>query len=155
LIRNIVFWSYVVSVVTFVTACGDSSKVESLVRAAESGEVAKIRQLLDSGADVNGCASWEGCETALLRAVGADRTNVVELLLQRGADPNKPDNVPLFAAAQRGNLPVVRLLISRGATLGNDSDLIARERETIRTDGGLEVYQLLFDERGVPRQAPH
>jgi ankyrin repeat protein len=49
---------------------------------------------------------------------------IVELLLDAGADPNnggKQDNPPLVAAAERRNLPVLQLLIRRGADANRQS----------------------------------
>ena len=58
-----------------------------LVAAAESGDVEKVRSLLDAGGDPN-----EACkatrETALHQAVTFNHTEIVKLLLAAGADPN-------------------------------------------------------------------
>ena len=46
---------------------------------------------------------------------------VVELLLENGAEPNMKDDdgsTPLHAACIRGNLEVVRLLLAHGAEVG-------------------------------------
>jgi len=58
-----------------------------LMRAAESGRLAKVRALLAAGADVNAkIPHWE--HTALMLAAGNDHLEVVEALLAAGADPN-------------------------------------------------------------------
>jgi ankyrin repeat protein len=129
----------------------ESKSVDELIQAAERGDRATVERLLNQGADIDGCASWEGCDTALIRAINGKQLGMVELLLNRGANPNKTANVPLFAAAQSGNVRLVDLLVEHGGTLSSDPELLKRERETIRIVGGQEVYNRLFSEDGTPK----
>jgi ankyrin repeat protein len=88
-----------------------------LMIAAASGSLDAMRLLLDRGADVNGRNAFGS--TALIWAAG-ERPKV-ELLLARGADVNaaaKTGRTALFVAAMDENGgPVVRLLLSKGASL--------------------------------------
>ena len=58
-----------------------------LMRAAESGNLVQVRELLDKGADVNHPAPNWG-HTALMLAAGKDQVEVVKILLKAGANPN-------------------------------------------------------------------
>lgn len=91
---------------------------DELRRAAGTGDVAKVKELLDKGTDVNAANSYGA--TALASACDRGHTEVVKLLLERGANPNTQDTFyklkPMAWAAQRGHVEIVRLLLDRGAT---------------------------------------
>jgi hypothetical protein len=57
-----------------------------LVEAARSGDVKRVRQLLDGGADVNAFGNQR--TTALMAAAEAGREDVARLLVERRADAN-------------------------------------------------------------------
>ena len=87
-----------------------------LHKAAEAGEVAEIRALLDSGADINvACAKGD---TPLTLAAWRGRDAAVELLLERGADSshvNSAGHTSLHKAAVAGRTGVVRQLLDHPA----------------------------------------
>ena len=58
----------------------------SLIRAAESGDIQSVRELLDRGADPNIRNDYG--TTALMWASQDGYIKIVRLLLDRGADPN-------------------------------------------------------------------
>lgn len=90
---------------------------DELRRAAGAGDVARVKELLDKGTDVNAANSYGG--TALAFACDRGHTEVVKLLLERGANPNTQDTFyklsPVAWAAQRGYVEIVKLLLDRGA----------------------------------------
>ena len=90
---------------------------EALRRAASAGDLAKVKELLDAGADVNAANAYGG--TALSFAVDRGHTAVVDLLLERGADVNVKDRFygarPLDWAAGDGYAEIVRALLAKGA----------------------------------------
>ncbi|HEY9858670.1 MAG TPA: ankyrin repeat domain-containing protein, partial [Candidatus Obscuribacterales bacterium] len=52
----------------------------------------------------------------ILRAVQANQPELIQLMIQRGADPNANDGIlPLRQAVRSGNDPLVRLLLQHGA----------------------------------------
>lgn len=93
---------------------------KEIIRAAKSGAVSKVKELLDhddaliSARDTDGstplhCATWKG------------HKSVVELLLSLGADVNSRNNndhwgtTPLHAAAHANQRAIAELLIAHGA----------------------------------------
>jgi ankyrin repeat protein len=92
----------------------------------DSGNLDRIRKLLDAGGDPNGIASahsgndstvWPQ-ETALLIAISTKDLDLVQLLIDRGAEINRParkglKRTPLQCASEVGSIEIVNLLISR------------------------------------------
>jgi ankyrin repeat protein len=75
-----------------------------------------LRQAIRDGADLNHISPRGG--TPLIWA--ADSEEICEILLEAGADPNKPgtgDITPLIQAARSGQLAVVKCLLKAGANL--------------------------------------
>lgn len=82
------------------------------------------RLLLDHGADLEAVSTNEEFAAQarpLHSAVAAGRPDVVEALLEAGADPNARQHggfTPLMAAEQTGDLDLAELLIRYGAVAG-------------------------------------
>lgn len=112
------------------------------------GDVAKVRLLLDQGADVNK-ASRLGRTPLLVAAETYGTLEAVRLLLQKGADVNAADNVgftPLIAAAYVDNTAVAKLLIEKGAGL-NPKTLAGQAGTPLMgaaSFGNLELSRLLL-----------
>ncbi len=117
----------------------------ALFRASQRGDVDRITELLDAGADVNAALLGDG--SPLIGAAAGGRTAAVRLLLDRGGDPNMPvsgDGNPIIAAANAGHAGIVALLLDRGAQIdqvvpGDENALIQASGE-----GHLEVVNLLI-----------
>ena len=103
---------------------------EDFLVAARKGDVAKLKELLDKGADVNTKTQYGA--TALAYACDKGHIEVVKLLLERGANVNVRDTfygeVPLGWALQRENLGIIKLLLDKGAE-GRERVLMAGVRE--------------------------
>lgn len=86
-----------------------------LLFAARTGDLDTARFLLDAGARANESAP-EG-STVLMVAAHSGHGAVAALLLERGADPNVTGAgyTALHAAVMRGNLELVRAILSSGA----------------------------------------
>lgn len=90
----------------------------SIYRAAEDGDMARVRQLLDSGTDINSASSQK--RTALHQAAQEGHRDIVELLLSKGAKVDAQDGnrlTPLHVAAYIGQKDIVGLLLAKGATI--------------------------------------
>ena len=89
-----------------------------LVEAAERGDLARVAQLLDAGADIEQ-RDARG-RTPILAATHGKRLAVVEYLITRGADVNaqdrQQDSAFLFAGAS-GQTDIVRVTLAAGADL--------------------------------------
>ena len=89
------------------------------------GHVDAARLLLDRGADVNALSRNEHIQTAAIHASAASegkgelvRYELVELVLEHGADPNLPQGGgfrAIDAARQNGDERVEQLLLEHGA----------------------------------------
>jgi bla regulator protein BlaR1 len=124
--------------------CDATQSARRLYRAAERGDIERMTELLDAGANAN--CGLEGDGTPLIGAAREGRLAAVRLLLDRGADPNVPlkgDGNPIIMAAREGYADVVELLLDRGADIdqivpGDENALIQASGE-----GHLEVVKLL------------
>jgi ankyrin repeat protein len=104
-----------------------------LLAAARSGSVPTVRLLLARGVDVNHAETFQQT-TALMWAAAEGHIDVVDLLIEAGADPNRQGHVTtlterhnadhptggftaLMFAARAGNETLVRRLLTRGANI--------------------------------------
>jgi ankyrin repeat protein len=115
----------------------ESGKVNSeslnmmLLRKTDWHDLEGVRLVLDHGADVNRMSRWG--KTALHNAILSDnRLAIVELLLDRGADPNivakdlrhgesfRPGRSSTSLAARRGRADVLAAIEKRGISIALD-----------------------------------
>lgn len=111
--------------------------------AAYTGRLDVVRYLLSKGADVNQVGRNPAKFTALTGAVASRHRDVVEVLLEAGADPNYwygGGYTPVLEAAAHGDLAVLELLVSHGGD-------VTAETEQGRTAVGLAL------ENGHPEAA--
>ncbi|MCA9194835.1 MAG: ankyrin repeat domain-containing protein [Planctomycetales bacterium] len=91
---------------------------KSLRYCAEKGDVESVKQMLSEGVSVDVIENGRFNETPLLAAARAGHQEIVELLLNSGANINYQDNdnfSPLTAAARAQKWSIVHLLATRGA----------------------------------------
>jgi ankyrin repeat protein len=94
---------------------------QPIIDAAGRGELARVRELLDEGADIEAVTNGRAARTPLMQASAGGHLDLVRFLLERGADPNHLDVDyfgPLTFAADEAHWDVVRLLIEHGANPG-------------------------------------
>jgi len=87
-----------------------------LFEAIQNNDLMAVKELIDSGADVN--AKREYGENPLQYAAWKGHTEIAAFLIERRADVNARDRfrrVPLHFAARWGNIEVAKLLIEKGA----------------------------------------
>ena len=93
-----------------------SHPVNRLISAARSGDVDSIKELLDSGVDVD--SQVQNSYTPLAYAAAAGHINAVETLIASGADVNRPGpflKTPLLIAMGGDNIEVIDVLLAAGA----------------------------------------
>jgi RNA polymerase sigma factor (sigma-70 family) len=94
--------------------------------AAFTGDLARVRELIDQDAslanrpdDYN--SYYAGCGPPLKNAAAGGHLEIVKLLLERGADPNLPEEgiaphgQALYSAVYNGHYEIARLLLEHGA----------------------------------------
>eukprot|EP00931_Biecheleriopsis_adriatica_P108565 TRINITY_DN82898_c0_g1_i1.p1 TRINITY_DN82898_c0_g1~~TRINITY_DN82898_c0_g1_i1.p1 ORF type:complete len:192 (-),score=45.04 TRINITY_DN82898_c0_g1_i1:139-714(-) len=94
-----------------------------LMKASYEGDVAKVRELVESGSDVNAQDAYGW--TPVRYAVRMRHAKVVETLLELGADVNIASNTlrtPLMSAATNGLEEITALLVEQG-----DADIMAQD----------------------------
>lgn len=109
-------------------ACTRQPPNSPLIQAARIGALDSIKRLLDEGADVNLPGptgdGWDA--TPLQHAILARQTGAVQLLLDRGADPNRaggPNSpAPLILAAGDTDPTFVNLLLAHRANPAVEGD---------------------------------
>lgn len=103
---------------------------DELFDAARKGDAANVKVALDNGVPVD--ARWRYDQTALFIAAFRGHTEVVRLLLDRGARPDVKDTfygmTAVGAAAQKGNADIVGMLLEKGA-IADDQILRGAARE--------------------------
>ena len=121
------------------TAQGTSAKTPAptgapepdLFQAAAEGDLARVRALLDGGIDPDTATRYGA--TALTFASDKGHTDIVRLLLERGADPDVQDTfynqTPLAWALGNGHLDVAVLLVEHGAA-GAEADALTTAART-------------------------
>ena len=124
---------------------------DSFVDRARDGDIIPVRLFLDAGMAPDAANKYG--QTALLVAARYGRSDILSLLLARGANPNVRDKkygaTPLIWASVGGYTPMVRELLDHEATLedhGNRSGLTALM--SAASNGHGDVVALLL-ERGA------
>ena len=87
--------------------------------AAIEGDVSRVESMLQEGVSVD-YVDDEYDRTALMIASRYNRTNVIQLLLQNGADVNKRDcygHTPVHYAADWNSTEAISMLIEHGASI--------------------------------------
>jgi ankyrin repeat protein len=107
-------WLALLMVLPVAAAASD----DALIRAAERGDLAVLRSLLDAGSGVN--ARDARGRNAVLAATQGGHVEAARLLIVRGADVNAQDDIrdsAFLLAGARGHAEIVRLAIAAGADL--------------------------------------
>jgi ankyrin repeat protein len=117
-----------------------------LLDAAERGAADELQGLLRQGVGVDSAAP-DG-STALQRALLQEHTSSVQLLLEAGADPSRPNRygvLPLHISAMNGNTQQVRLLLQAGASVHTPAATGETPLMIAARTGRPDVLQLLIE----------
>ncbi len=122
-----------------------------LILSAEKGDLSKVKQLVNEGADIE--QRDQQLRTALMSATLANQIEVARFLIEKGADVNAKDGIqdtPYLYAGARGLQEILELTLANGADLkslnryGGTALIPAAERghvTTVKTliDAGVAV----------------
>ncbi|KAK5870250.1 hypothetical protein PBY51_024903 [Eleginops maclovinus] len=118
---------------------------DNLCNASARGDLQKVLELLQNGADVNGFNKYN--RTAL-QVVNWANPDLVEALLREGANPNIRDPIlnltPLHDAARAGWIGSVQKLVQYGADVNLCDDNDNLPLHGAASEGNLEVIHLLI-----------
>ncbi len=126
---------------------GEPGQAGTLIQAAETGNVAAVRLMLDLGFAINARSSDDG-GTALHAAAFAGSAEVIRLLLERGADLTALDS-------RWGSQPVVWAVIGSGARPGDNpgADWLAAVGVLIGAGADVSEITLSADDPKPPSPA--
>ncbi|HEV8635398.1 MAG TPA: sigma-70 family RNA polymerase sigma factor, partial [Chloroflexota bacterium] len=118
----------------------------ALIRAAERGDLAIVKLLVEAGAAVDDACGCSTGETPLWAAAVTDYPDVVAYLLDRGADPNARGalaHTALHVAAMRGWPRLAQMLLTHGASPDLKDDAGRTALDWAELKGHAEVATLL------------
>ena len=136
--------------------CRIDSEARALYTAIEIKSVAMVRFVLLNGGNINGCTThcrdtdaetWKF--TPLSTACALEHTEIVKLLLEKGAKPNRTTGrdhrrTALHVSAATGNVEITNLLVSSKASLESMNDFNQRPLDEAAARGHLETVILLL-----------
>ncbi|OQE20243.1 hypothetical protein PENFLA_c017G09099 [Penicillium flavigenum] len=133
----------------------DENNFTPLSFAAQYGQEAIARLLLERGADVDALCGWYG--SALVAACDEGQLKIVEVLLDSKADINTESELygsPLEAAAKAGHWKLVTLLLEKGASPNSQGDGVDTVLQSAAFQGQEDIVRILLGHRAdVNRQA--
>ena len=132
----------------------DSRVVDSyggeLQTAVVEGDLDAVRELINSGADVNFSPGKK--DTPLLAAIAAKNPDIVKMLLDNEAKVDFPPDIfsgsPLQRAAKTGNMQITRMLLDAGADVNSQSqrtDLTGTALYEASRLGGIDIIEMLLE----------
>ncbi|XP_078029747.1 ankyrin repeat and SOCS box protein 2 isoform X1 [Epinephelus lanceolatus] len=143
---------------------GDSSRVKALTmhgtnlmlpskpgwlathQAALYGQDTCLRVLLSAQLGMLNKQTMRG-ETALMVAIGKERLKCVQILLEKGADPNIPNNekeTPLYKACERNSAAMVAMLLNHGAVVNTRCILGWTALQEAANRNNVEICEMLL-----------
>lgn len=120
-----------------------------LIAALKAGAEKTTRLLINTkGVDIERTNLND--ETALMLASINGNVEIIKLLIQKGAEVNKPGWTPLHYAATKGDLGTLKLLISQSAYLDAESPNGTTPLMMAAKYGTYEAVRLLIEEGADP-----
>ncbi|MFC1793591.1 ankyrin repeat domain-containing protein [Planctomycetota bacterium] len=134
----------------------DVQPMSFLHKAAAAGDIAEVKRLIDTGANISSlsCDSGSSVRTPLHEAAIAGHKDVAEILLSRGAQPDALDNLrytPLHCAAEHGHKDMASLLINKGADVNAKTLEDWTPLHLVCQQGKREVAKFLIENGADPK----
>jgi len=135
--------------------------LDDLCKACSAGDLDKVNEILERDRETTGgklnvnSASTTTHETPLVCAVDGGNLEVVRLLLDRWADPNKQANdgiTALHSAAGFGHMEITKYLLAKGAKptkLDSDNESALDTATRFGHDKIVELFALAGTEHGL------
>ncbi len=139
---------YLLVFILFVVSCGGKSLEKLLEEQAGQEDIAKIKELVDTG-DINAVDNSD--TTALMYAAENGYADIVKSLIQNGASISVYDDsyLPIVKAVMLGDAKLVKKLIKEGADIeASYTSTYYRSSSIIRLAAGLgdlEVVKILVE----------
>jgi ankyrin repeat protein len=122
--------------------------------ACATGDLPRVRRLLDQDPSlVNRLSDYAGyylgCGAPIKNAAACGHLEIVRLLLERGADPNlpeegiAPDGHAVYSAAAKGHFEVVKLLLEHGGRPNAEVESSADTLSRVISNGDRRMVELL------------
>lgn len=132
----------------WVSTLGFLQHASGLSLACRVGHTVIVKLMLQNGAQINNRSSLTQ-EPDLIVASGWARKDIVQLLLQHGADIETSGDFPLFStalgvASENGHVPVSELLLQHGANVNARNAMNETPLQLAGEQGHLHVAQLLL-----------
>jgi uncharacterized protein len=134
------------SALLFLTATTSVFAVETLPDLINEGERDAALELISSGTDVNQLSVDR--TTALHWAVYKKDLELVEMLLDEGADPNLRNDygaTPMTVASEHGDYPIMKALVDAGGDIESPNSEGQTLLMTVARTGNIETAKLLLD----------
>lgn len=116
-----------------------------LFKAVKQGDLDKVKNLLDEGANIEAKSDYFGSMPLLISIIN-EHEDIVEELLKRGANPNvKNDDghIPIMMAAYLNNPRIVKMLIEYGADVNAKTDRGLTALKAAGYHGNTQIIQIL------------
>ena len=144
---------------TYYSDTTTDTNIDVLMMAIENGELGKVIKLSNAGFDIDGVGSTGF--TPLMAAVSENEYEIVDFLIEHGADVNQNINgwSPLIEAADEGSLESMKLLLEAGADVNFFWSFGSPTAMTMAaSEGHLECLKLLVkygaDINGIKKSFP-
>ena len=136
-----------------------------LCKAAKDGDLERVQFLLDNGenpdsvsktVNANSVDSTISEDSALRFAVFAGRTDIVNALLEGGANPNQPNkngSTPLSAATGKSSAEILKILLDSGANVDATDKLGRSALIWAASEGKSNIAMILLEAGANPNAA--
>lgn len=132
-------WAADESMIESESVIAERAAMHRLHAAVRSGHADAIDEALASGVDINQTAALE-------LAILSEQDEIVDLLIDRGADVNRPGlggDLPLTVAARQGKPALMRRLVERGADISRRDLRGMTPMEHAQRQGQTETIEFL------------